>query len=104
VAFATADHTKNVVAPITVTAFAGSLKGNYVLETSGVDISGFPYQRAGVIVLDGNGGITSGEQTVNFVDPNTDLVSSVSDSVTGGSYFVGADGRGTLTPELCTPF
>ena len=97
VAFATADHTKNVVAPITVTAFAGSLKGNYVLETSGVDISGFPYQRAGVIVLDGNGGITSGEQTVNFADPNTGLMSSVSDPITGGSYFVGADGRGTLT-------
>jgi hypothetical protein len=60
-------------------------------------ISGLPYQRAGVVVLDGNGGITSGEQTVNFVDPNTFLLSSASDPISGGSYFVGPDGRGTLT-------
>jgi hypothetical protein len=96
-AFATADHTKNVVAQITITAFASNLKGTYVLQTSGIDISGLPYQRSGVIVLDGNGGITSGEQTVNFVDPNTFLLSSASDPISGGSYFVGPDGRGTLT-------
>jgi hypothetical protein len=49
------------------------------------------FQLAGVIVLDGNGGVTSGEQT------HSDYLSSVSDPITGGSYFVGPDGRGTLT-------
>jgi hypothetical protein len=97
VAFATADHSKNVVGPITVTAFGSVLAGNYVMGTSGSDFSsGLPFQQAGVIVLDGNGGITAGEQTVNFDDPNTGLLSSVTDPITGGSYFVGTDGRGEL--------
>lgn len=96
-AFATADHTKNVVTAINVGAFGSVLKGSYVVETSGSDIYLNPYQRAGVIVLDGNGGITGGEQTVNFVNPNTSVFSSVADPVTGGSYFIGANGRGTLT-------
>ena len=90
-AFATADHTKNVVAVISVTGFAGNLKGTYVFETKGVDANG-AYQLAGVIVLDGNGNITSGEQTHN------DPLLSVSDAiVTGSSYTIGPDGRGTLT-------
>jgi hypothetical protein len=97
-AFATADHTKNVATKLTVTAFASFLQsGTYVIETSGSDVSGAPYQRAGAIVVDGNGGVTGGEQTVNFMNPNTSSFSSVTDRVMGGSYFVGADGRGTLT-------
>jgi hypothetical protein len=89
-AFATADHNKNVVAPLTVTGFASSLKGTYVFETKGIDANG-PFQLAGVIVLDGNGGITTGEQT------HSDSLLSVSDPITGGSYYIGPDGRGTLT-------
>jgi hypothetical protein len=98
-AFATADHTQNVTAPITITAFGGSLQGTYVLQAQGVDASSGPYQFAGVIVLDGNGGITSGEQTVNFLDPNPNLgfLLSKSDPVSGGSYFLGPDGRGTIS-------
>jgi hypothetical protein len=88
-AFATADHSQNVVTPITVTGFAGSLKGTFVLQTSGVDAFG-PYRFAGVAVLDGNGDITSGEQT--YSNPSV----LASDSITGGSYFIGADGRGTI--------
>jgi hypothetical protein len=97
VAFATVDHSKNVGSLITVSAFGSALQGTYVLQTNGIDISGNPYQHAGVIVLDGNGNITSGERTVNFMNPNTGLLLSVSDQVIGGSYFVGVDGRGTLT-------
>jgi hypothetical protein len=89
-AFATADQTKNVVAAITVTGFASNLKGTYVFETKGIDGNG-PFQLAGVAVFDGNGEITSGEQTHN------DPLLSVSDSITGGSYTIGPDGRGTLT-------
>ncbi len=97
-AFATADHTKNVVAGLVVTAFGGNLKGTYVLQAQGLDSSLNPYQFAGVIVLDGNGGVSSGEQTVNFFDPNPNVGAFISkpDVVTGGSYFLGPDGRGTI--------
>jgi hypothetical protein len=104
VAFATADHTQNVVAAITVTAFGASLKGTYVLQAQGIDSTSLgPYQFAGVIVLDGNGGITSGEQTVNFFDPVVGSSLSKSDLVTGGSYFLGPDGRGTMTINTNDP-
>jgi hypothetical protein len=89
-AFATADHSKNVVASIAVTGFASALKGTFVFETKGSDGNG-PFQLAGIILLDGNGGITSGEQT------HSDYLLSVSDPVTGGSYYIGPDGRGSLT-------
>jgi hypothetical protein len=89
-AFATADQTKNAVTAITVTGFANSLQGTYVFETRGIDANG-PFQLAGVIVLDGNGGITSGEQT------HSDILLSVADPISGGSYTIGPDGRGTLT-------
>ncbi len=90
VAFATSDHSKNVLAEITVSAFASSLKGTYVLQTRGVDSTGFPYHFAGVIVMDGNGKITSGEQTY------TNYTMSTSDAITGGTYSIGPDGRGSI--------
>jgi len=98
VAFATADHTKNVLAPINITGFGNNLMGTYVLQAQGVDANGGPnYQFAGVITLDGNGGITSGEQTINFFDTILGAFVSTTDLITGGSYFLGADGRGTIT-------
>jgi hypothetical protein len=95
-AFATIDHTKNVLTPITVKGFAGNFKGTYILQTLGVDVDPVtgalgPYQFASAIVLDGNGAITSGEQTYS------NSSRSVSDPVTGGTYYIGPDGRGTLT-------
>jgi len=89
-AFAAADNTKNVVADVAVTGFASVLKGNYVFSTKGIDANG-TFQLAGVVALDGNGKITAGEQTVS------DPLFSVSDAITGGSYYVGPDGRGSLT-------
>jgi hypothetical protein len=99
VAFATADHTQNVSAPISVTAFGVNLQGTFVLQVQGIDSSLQPYQFAGVVVLDGNGGITSGEQTVNFFDQNPNVETSIckSDPITGGTYFIGPDGRGSIT-------
>ena len=102
--FATADNTKSVLASINVTGFGASLKGTYVLAAQGSDSSFNPYQFAGVIVLDGNGNITSGQQTVNFSD-NGVLASRTSQIIPSGapgsavqsSYFLGADGRGTIT-------
>ena len=89
-AFATADHSKNVNTAIMVTGFASNLKGTYVFQTKGLDING-PFQLAGVIVLDGNGGIAAGKQT------HSDAMLSVTDAITGGSYYIGPDGRGTLS-------
>jgi len=98
VAFATADSYQNVVAPITISTFDSSFEaGSYVLQAQGVDSSFNPYQFAGVIVLDGKGGISSGEQTVNFVDPFTGALMTTSDTNLTGTYFLGSDGRGTIT-------
>jgi hypothetical protein len=89
-AFAAANHNSNVVASFTITAFASILKGNYVFATQGQDTNG-EFQLAGVVVLDGNGHVTSGEQT------HSDPLESYADPITGGSYYIGPDGRGTLT-------
>jgi hypothetical protein len=104
VAFATADHTQNVSAPVTVTGFGSALQGTYVLQAQGIDATSFgPYQFAGVVVFDGNGAITSGEQTVNLYDPSLGFQASKSDAITGGSYFVGPDGQGTITINTANP-
>ena len=100
-AFATADPSKNIVTPVTVTnptvtGFDGSLKGTYVFQTRGIDVNGV-FQLAGVITLDGKGGITSGEQT------HSDVLQSLLDPIIGGSYTIGPDGRGTLTIKTADP-
>lgn len=93
VAYATADHTKNVVAPITISTFdTGFAAGTYVLQAQGIDSSFLPYQFAAAIVLDGNGNITNGEQTANYSSTG-----SLADTNLTGSYFIGNDGRGTIT-------
>jgi hypothetical protein len=96
-AFATADHSQNVLTSINVTAFGSNLMGTYVLEVQGYE-GGSPYQAIATIVLDGNGNVTSGEQTVNLVDLNGNF-NSYSGNIlaSGSSYFIGPDGRGTLT-------
>jgi hypothetical protein len=96
-AFATADHSQNVLTSINVTAYGSNLMGTYVLEVQGFE-GGSPYQLVATIVLDGNGNVTSGEQTVNLVDLTGTFNSySGSISASGSSYFLGPDGRGTLT-------
>lgn len=90
-AFATADHTKNVSGTISVLGFVGNIKGNYVFATQGVDANGGPFRLGGVVALDGTGKVTGGEQT------HADFVQTYSDVITGGSYTLGPDGRGTLT-------
>ncbi|HSZ62022.1 MAG TPA: hypothetical protein VK828_09495 [Terriglobales bacterium] len=93
VAYAVAQQTANQVSPIVITTFDGHLlPGNYVLQAQGVE-SSTSYQFAGVITLDGQGNITGGEQTVNSGGV------SVTDNIipVGSSYFLGSDGRGTIT-------
>ena len=93
VALATADQTKNAVAPVTVTTFNSSFRaGTYVLQAQGVDSSLEPYQFVAALALDGNGNIAGGEQTANYAS-----LGSLSDTNLTGSYFLGNDGRGTIT-------
>lgn len=103
-AFATADQTKNLLASINITAYGNNLSGTYVLAAQGSE-GGTTYQFAGAIVLDGNGNVTSGQQTVNFLDPSTGSYTSYSVPIvaSGSSYFLGADGRGTLTINPSNP-
>jgi hypothetical protein len=102
VGFATADPTKNVLASINVTAYGSNLSGNYVFHAEGAEDT-LPYQIAGVIVLDGNGNITGGEQTVNLLNQISGAFESHTDTIpagSGSSYFLGPDGRGTITINL----
>lgn len=92
VAFAAADHTQNQVAPINITAFGNGLQGTFVFQAKGVDANFQPYQLAGVLVLDGNGGISAGEQVMNTV------VGSLRTAInTTSNYFLDGDGRGAIT-------
>lgn len=91
IALATADHTKNVLTSVAVKAFGNNLKGTYVLQVQGVDPYLNPYQFVGALVFDGDGNITSGEQT-----QNTGLIATTDQGLTG-TYFLGNDGRGTIT-------
>lgn len=111
-AYATASHSANVSAPITVTAFGSVLQGTYVFQVKGSDStfsSDYPYQLTGVAYLDGNGNISvapggnsAGQQTLNTFDVNSVLDSTTS-QITGGSYFVGTDGRGLLILNTTDP-
>lgn len=75
-----------------------SLNGSYAFTTSGEALtSGIstPLVRVGSFVADGNGHITGGIEDVNVIGtPSTAI------AITGGSYSVNPDGRGTLTLSL----
>jgi hypothetical protein len=90
--FATADHTKNVLASLTVTALGNNLIGTYILELQGV-WNGSPFQMVGAVALDGNGNITGGSLGLNYSGSN----GFTAENPAGGNYFLGPDGRGTMT-------
>src|SRR6266704_406096 len=72
-----------------------SLNGTYAFVTSGEVITGstaVPMERVGSFTADGNGHISGGIE-----DVNTGGTPSAANPITGGSYGVNADGRGTLT-------
>jgi hypothetical protein len=76
----------------------GSLVGTYVFSSSGSDGNGSPLALAGTFMANGkggNGGITGGMMDV--VDPAVAPMSPVAQTITSGSYQVGADGRGQAT-------
>jgi len=87
IAYATASHATNTFASFAVNSFDFGLPaGNYVLQAQG---SGSQFVAA--ITLDGAGSVTAGEQTLNSAG------SSTTDQGITGNYFIGNDGRGTIT-------
>jgi hypothetical protein len=75
-----------------------NLKGQYSFVTTGEVFAGAviaPLTRTGVFIADGLGGITGGIEDVN----SSGLVSAAV-QITGGSYTVNADGRGTVTLNI----
>jgi hypothetical protein len=77
-----------------------SLNGTYVFSAQGADVDGAPVAIAGTLVAGGSGKITGG--TIDIVDPEFDVSPNVPPSpaaqtITGGSYTVGTDGRGKAT-------
>jgi hypothetical protein len=91
VAYAEAQQIANSVSPINITTFDSSFSaGNYVLQAQGAE-GGLPYEFAAVVTLDGQGNLKGGEQTVNANGL------SVTDQNLTGNYFLGGDGRGTIT-------
>ncbi|HEX2662600.1 MAG TPA: hypothetical protein VHM93_07180 [Candidatus Acidoferrum sp.] len=80
---------------------ASSLNGTYAFVTSGEAItsgatSATPFSRTGSFTANGSGGIQGGVyDVVNAGGSST--ASSAPIPITGGSYTVNADGRGTLT-------
>ncbi len=92
-ATSTADNTKSVssVTNISNPADLLLLKGSYVFEVSGKDENGSPYTIAGQLTADGAGNITGGE------DDFADFFFSLPNTISGGTYSIGSDGRGTIT-------
>jgi hypothetical protein len=88
-----------VLPPPTGKYSLASLSGQYAFTSSGEVFAGggvpTPLARVGSFIADGNGGITGGVEDVNAAGNVTNAI-----SVTGGSYTVSADGRGTLTLNL----
>lgn len=71
-----------------------SLNGTYVFSASGTDlINGTFFAVAGTVVANGSGGLTGG--SFDFIDPATGV--STGNSVSGGTYRITTDGRGSAT-------
>jgi hypothetical protein len=88
-----------VLPPPTGKYSLASLKGTYAFVTNGEVITSAtaatPMARAGSFVADGNGGITGGVEDVNSAG-----TPSGATAISGGSYTINADGRGTLTLQF----
>jgi hypothetical protein len=76
-----------------------SLKGQYAFMTNGESFTGgtsaTPLSRVGSFTADGAGNITGGVEDVNAAG-----VTNLAIQISGGTYTVNADGRGTLTLNL----
>jgi hypothetical protein len=87
VAFAASDHGSNIPASFALKSLNTALSGSYVFDVFASIPGSAPYHTAGVFVADGTGLITGGELTDFAPAP---------DPISGGSYQIGGDGRGTI--------
>lgn len=78
------------------TSTNSQLSGTYAFSISGLDVNGAFFAITGTFAADGNGGITGG--AVDYNDASG--VPAPNLAVTGGSYAVGSDGRGTATLKI----
>ena len=97
-ATATADATAKASLAISVVPIGSNamLTGRYVFSVQGVDGAG-AYAAVGVIVADGDGHITAGEQ-----DYANESLQAGPDPLTG-TYAIGPDGRGSITLAVDNP-
>ncbi len=79
---------------------AKNLSGTYVFSSTGLDNTGYSLEIAGTVVANGSGGITGG--TIDIVGPDVTPGTPVAQPITGGSYTLGADGRGQLKLGITT--
>src|SRR5277367_1999998 len=95
-ATALATATQSATVTISTASNVSDLSGSYAFALAGRDVNAHAYSLAGTVALDGNGNVTAGEQDYNNGHGTLSPQPS-GDSITGGTYTVGADGRGTLT-------
>jgi hypothetical protein len=84
-----------------------NLSGTYVFSTAGTDVNGFFLTMAGTFNACGcTAGTISSGGIVDMNDPDTLVFAApaIQLPITGGTYHVGVDGRGTITLNAATPF
>jgi len=85
----------NGQAPPTGAFSKSNLNGTYVFSISGTDeSSGGPYAAVGLFTANGTGGISGGAVDLNDPAQSTPIADA---AISGGSYTIGADGRGQAT-------
>jgi hypothetical protein len=96
-AASTTTPTITASAPVNITSgTTATLSGNFTFSASGMEANSRLFSLAGVATLTAGGAVTGGEQ--DFNDGTSGNKSPAGgDQITGGSYTLGADGRGTLT-------
>lgn len=93
----------NIIPPPTGGFTDNNLNGTYVFTVSGYDnANGAPYAIVGTVTADGSGNIKGG--AIDFNDVAYTPVPNAAVNTNGSGYTVGADGRGTATLVVTTPF
>jgi hypothetical protein len=86
--------------PNPVGATKNSLNGTYVFSSTGIDANGDFLTMAGTLAANGSGSITGG--TMDLIGLEITTPTPVAQPITGGSYTIGADGRGQITINTTT--
>jgi hypothetical protein len=87
-------------APNPVGATKNSLDGTYVFSSIGTDTNGLYLALTGTLTANGTGGITGG--TMDLIGGDILTPTPVAQPISGGTYTIGADGRGQITINTTT--